>query len=80
VVFDSQQLTGCGLASRGGLLEFAGWDVAEIVVKALRVVPVHRAEGRKFEVLDRSPGPSVCRSTDEFGLVVAVHGLGEGVV
>jgi hypothetical protein len=62
------------------MLEFGRWDVAAIAVRASRAVQAHLAEGRKFEVLDRSPWPRVCGSTDAFGLVVTVHGLGEGIV
>ena len=49
-------------------------------MEALRVVPVHPAERRELEILDRLPWPCACGSADEFGLVVAVHRLGQGVV
>lgn len=34
-----------GLFSIERCLEFGGWDVTEVAVEALRVVPVHPAEG-----------------------------------
>ena len=34
-------------------LELGGWDVAEVAVQALRVVPVHPSEGGQLDVLDR---------------------------
>ena len=37
------------------LLELGGWDVAEIAVEALSVVPVHPSERRELEVLDALP-------------------------
>lgn len=49
-------------------------------MEALRVVPVHPAEGRELEFLDLSPGARACGPADEFGLVVTVHGLGQGIV
>ena len=61
------------------LLELCGWDVAEVAVEALSVVPVHPSEGRELEVLDRLPGSGASGSADEFGLVVAVDGLGQGI-
>jgi hypothetical protein len=38
------------------------------------------AEGGQLDVLDCLPGPGVCRSADELGLVVAVDGLSQCVV
>lgn len=49
-------------------------------MEALRVAPGHPPEGRELEVLDRPPGTWPCGSADELGLVIAVHGLGQGVV
>lgn len=72
-------MIGGGLASIERLLELGGRDVAEVAVKALRVVPVDPAEGREFEVLDALPRSWTGGSTDELGLVVPVHGLGQGV-
>lgn len=46
-------------------------------MESLHVVPVHPPEGRE---LDGSPGARACGSTDDFGRVVAVDGLGEGIV
>ena len=34
-------------------LELGGWDVTELAVEALRVVPVHPPQGGEFEVFDR---------------------------
>lgn len=62
------------------LLELGGWDVAEVAVEALGVVPMHPSEGRELEVLDRLPRARTGRAADEFCLVVAIHGLGQGVV
>lgn len=42
-------------------------------------MPVHPSEGRELEVLDRPPRSGTGGAADEFGLVVAVHGLSEGV-
>lgn len=66
-----------GLASIERLLELGGWDVPEVAVEALRVVPVDPVEGRELEVFDRAPGAGTCGSADEFGLVVAVDRLGQ---
>lgn len=62
------------------LLELGGWDVAEVAVEALGVVPVHPSEGCELEVLDRLPGPRARGPSHEFGLVVAVDRLGQGIV
>lgn len=62
------------------VLELDGWDVVEIAVEALRVVPVHPSKRREFEVLDPLPWSGSDGSADEFGLVVPVHRLGQSVV
>ena len=49
-------------------------------MEALRVVPVHPTEGGELEILDRLPRPGPGRPADEFGLVVPVHRLGQGIV
>jgi hypothetical protein len=49
-------------------------------VEALRVVPVHPSESRELEILDALPRAGASGSADEFGLVIAVRGLGHGVV
>ena len=44
-------------------------------------MPVDLAEGGEFDVLDGFPGSSFTGwATNEFGLVVAVHSLSEGIV
>ena len=48
-------------------------------MKSGGVVPVHRAQGGQFDVLDGLPGARSVRSVDQFGPVVAVDGLGQGV-
>lgn len=77
---DSHQLFAAGYDSIERVLELGGWDVAEVAVETLRGVPGHPPEGRELEVLDRSPGTWPCGSADVLGLVIAVHGLGQGVV
>ena len=62
------------------LLEFGGWDIAEVAVEVFRVVPVHPDKGRKFEVFDRLPWPGPGGASNEFVLVVAVHRLSQGLV
>ena len=67
-----------GLSASVGLFELCGRYVAEVAVEALGVVPVHPGERGEFDVVDaapRAPGGAA----DEFGLVEAVDGLGEGV-
>ena len=49
-------------------------------MQPLRVVPMHPAEGRQFQVLDRLPRTGSGGSADEFGLVVAIDGNAEGSV
>ena len=68
-----------GLSGSVGLFELCWRGVAEVAVEALGVVPVHPAQGGEFDVVDAAPRP-LGRSADEFGLVEAVDGLGEGVV
>ena len=49
----------CGLAAGLAgveLLELGGWDVAEVAVQALGVVPVHPAERRELDLFDGLPG------------------------
>ena len=68
-----------GLSASVGLLELRGWGVAEVAVEALVVVPVHPAQGGEFDVVDAAPwAPG--GAADQFGLVEADDGLGEGVV
>ena len=43
------------------------------------VVPVHPVEGGEFDVVD-GPPRSVAGTSDQFGLVERVDGLGQGVV
>ena len=68
-----------GLDSIERVLELGGRDVAEVAVEALRVVPVHPTEGGELEILDRLSRPGPGRPADEFGLVVPVHRLGQGI-
>ena len=75
---DDQGLVGLW-GSVGRVLELCGWDVVEVAVQALGVVPVDPAEGDVLDVLDVLPGPGAGGSADELGLVVAGDGLGEGV-
>jgi hypothetical protein len=57
-----------------------GWrEVAEVAVQAAVVVPIHPAEGGEFDVLDGLPRTSAGGAADQFGLVVAVDGLSQGV-
>jgi hypothetical protein len=60
--------------------ELDGRQIAEVAVQALGVVPVHPTEGGEFDLLDGPLRPLVGRPANELGLVVAVHGFGEGVV
>jgi len=70
-LFDSDQRFAVGLDSIERVLELGGRDVAEVAMEALRVVPVHPAERRELEILDRLPRPRTRGSADEFGLVLA---------
>lgn len=78
---DSDQgLIGLG-SSVERLLELCWWDVFEVAVDALGVVPVNPGQGGELDVLDGLSGPAVsCGAADELGLVVAADGLGQGVV
>ena len=49
-------------------------------MEAAGVVPVHPAQGGQLDVLDGLPGAGAGRPVDQFGLVVAVDRLGQGVV
>ena len=62
-------------------LELCWRDVVEVAVQAVVVVPVDPAEGGELDVLDGLPGPSLAGgATDQLGLVVTVHGLGQSIV
>ena len=53
----------------------------QVAVQAFVVVPVDPTEGGELDVLDGLPGSSLTGgAADQFGLVVAVHGLGQSVV
>ena len=80
MLFDSDQLFAVGLASIERLLELGGRDVAEVAVEALRVVPVHPAQGRELEIIDRFPRPRFRGPAHKLSLVIAVHRLSEGIV
>ena len=67
-----------GLSASVGLLELRRRGVAEVAVEALVVVPVHPAQGGQFDVVDAAPG-APGGAADQFGLVEADDGLGEGV-
>ena len=75
---------GQGLVALSGsvelLLELRGWEIAEVAVQALGVVPVHPAERRELDVLDGLPRAGAGGAADQLGLVVAVDGFGQGVV
>ena len=60
--------------------ELCGRYVVEVAVQAAGVVPVDPAQGGQFNVFDGFPGSGSGGSVDEFGLVVAVDGFGQGVV
>ena len=60
--------------------ELRRWNVVEIAVQACGVVPMDPAQGRQLDVLDRLPRPWPGRTVDEFGFVVTVHRLGQGIV
>ena len=63
------------------LFELCWWDVVEVAVQAVVVVPVDPAQRGELEVLDRLPRAALARgATDQFGLVIAVHGLGQRVI
>jgi len=63
------------------LLELCWRDVGQVAVRAVVVVPVDPAQGGQLDVFDGLPGPSLAGgATDQFGLVVAVHGFGQRVV
>lgn len=79
-LFDSRQRIAVGLDSIERVLELHGWDVPEVAVETLGVVPVHPPEGRELGVLDRLPRAGAGGSADEFGRVIAVDGLGESIV
>lgn len=49
-----QQIAVVGNSIERGL-ELGGWDVAAVAVQTLSVVPVHPAERRELEVVDRLP-------------------------
>ena len=57
------------------LLELCLWDVVEVAVQAVVVVPVDPAEGGELDVVKGRPGRSLAGGTaEQFGLVVAVNG------
>ena len=60
-----------------GGLELCGWDVAAVFVEASVVEPVDPFQGGDFDVVGGAP-----RSFrfDQFSLVEAVDGLGQGIV
>jgi hypothetical protein len=60
--------------------ELDRWQVTEVAVQSLGVVPVHPAQGRELELLDRLPRAVAGGTTNQLGLVVAVDGLGQRVV
>lgn len=80
MLIDFRQPVGRCLVSMKRLLEFRRRHVAEIPVEALSVVPVHPPEGHQFQILDRAPGTGSGRFTEEFGLVLDLDRLGQGVV
>ena len=51
--------------------------VSEVAVQPLRVVPVHPAQRRELEIIDRFPRPLLRGALHEFGLVVPVEALTE---
>ena len=59
--------------------ELGGWHVAEVSVETFGVVPVHPAERRELDFLDRLPR-SLPGPADQLGLVEPVDRLGERVV
>ena len=59
------------------LLDGHGWEVVDRLVGALSVVPVDPFQGCCLDVADVAPGPL---SADQFGLVQADRGLGQGIV
>jgi hypothetical protein len=49
-------------------------------VQPAGVVPVDPAQRGQLDIGDGFPRPGSRGSLDKFGLVVAVHGLGQGIV
>ena len=59
------------------ILGLGGWDVSEGFEQSLVVEPSHPFEGSQFQRLHGFPGRP---AMDQFGLVKAVDGFGQGVV
>jgi len=59
------------------LRKFNRWQVAEGFEKAPVVEPIYPFEGCKFDLLQVTPGTVM---VDQFGLIQADEGLGQGVV
>lgn len=76
----SSSLSAACLVSMKRLLESCRRHVAEVPVEALRIVPVHPPEVRQFQTLNRPPGTGSGRFAEEFGLVLDLDRLGQGVV
>ena len=75
----SHQDVGVLAGSVVDLLELGRGQVAEVAVEAFGVVPVDPGQGGEFDVIDALPWPLLGAggAADEFGLVVAVDGLGQ---
>lgn len=49
-------------------------------MESLHVVPLHPAQHRKLKIIDRFPGPLLCRPAHQLGFVISFHAFDEGIV
>ncbi len=69
----------CPLLGIVGVLEFGRWDVVEIAVDPLGVIPMNPTQGSQFDVFDAAPRPLI-RSVDQLCFVETVDRFGECIV
>jgi hypothetical protein len=77
VLLDSNQLVGL-FGSIERCFELGGREITTVAVEAACVVPVDPAERGDFDVVDGAPR-ALRRPANEFGSVVPVDRLGQGV-
>ncbi len=62
------------------LFELCGRDISNEPVEAFLVMPMNPAEGRQLQLFNGFPGSWVVWSSNEFRLLIAIHGFSQSVV
>lgn len=79
-LLDLEQFSGAGSLSIERRLGLFWPHIAEVTIESLVVTPLHPAECREFEIINRSPRLLFHRSSHQFSFVISVHRFSERII